>query len=177
MSWCFFASSNWCAQCAHLGASTSHQVVPMCQFNGPQLGVLVPFHLLQSCYLQRHPINRLKWHWVHKKGMKYWERGAEEGKWEIKDGRSGLICYGSIRGRAGKVASGNSLSLPTIHLLVPFVNSCFVLGSLFQFLAFIDPNWKFSTTWVAFSLISGILGPTLFTQVLLISSPFHCHFY
>ena len=84
---------------------------PMCQFNDHQLGVLVPFHLLQSCsYLQRHPINRLKWHRVHKKGMNYWRGNcgsAEEGKWEIKDGRSVLICYGSIRGRAGKVASGN----------------------------------------------------------------------
>ena len=50
---------------AHLGRAASKlQVVPMCQFNGPQLGVLVPFHLVQPCYLQRHPINWLKWHRV-----------------------------------------------------------------------------------------------------------------
>ena len=50
---------------AHLGrGAASKQVVPMCQFNGPQLGVLVPFHLVQPCYLQRHPINWLKWHRV-----------------------------------------------------------------------------------------------------------------
>ena len=68
---------------------------PMCQFNDHQLGVLVPFHLPQSCsYLQRHPINRLKWHRVHKKGMNYW-RKKENGRL-----RMGGLCS-SVMAQSG----------------------------------------------------------------------------
>ena len=77
----------------------------MCQFNDPQLGVLVPFHLLQSCYLQRHPINRLKWHWVHKSG---WNIGQDERKKEGNPANNQSF-------RDDGVVDGMSISISVYH--------------------------------------------------------------